>query len=221
MKSNDILWKAILEDLFEDLLRFFYPNAEEMFDFGKGFEYLDKELEQVFPPEADNFAPRYVDKLVRVFTRQPKREQWILIHLEVQGYTDKNFAKRMFQYYYRILDKYNMPVTAFAIYTDPVKNFHPKYYKNDFLGSRVYYRFNTYKIIDQDDGELEASDNPFALAVRSAKLAITANNLNDQQLFDKAYHLAKSLLAKKIPKEKIRNVMNFLTQLVYFAPKNR
>jgi len=64
MKRNDLLWKAALEDLFDDFLRFFFPKAEEIFDFSKKFQYLDKELDQLFPPENDTYAPRYVDKLV-------------------------------------------------------------------------------------------------------------------------------------------------------------
>src|ERR1700733_4710174 len=115
MKRNDLLWKATLEDLFDDFLRFFYPDADELFDLSRGFEYLDKELDQLFPPEADLYEPRYIDKLVKVFTKAGD-EEWILIHIEVQSYTDKDFAKRMFQYYYRILDKYDKPITAFAIF---------------------------------------------------------------------------------------------------------
>jgi len=70
MKHNDLLWKAALEDLFDDFLRFFYPEAGQLFDLEKAFEYLDKELDQLFPPEHDKYAPRYVDKLVKVFTKQ-------------------------------------------------------------------------------------------------------------------------------------------------------
>ena len=70
MKHNDLLWKAALEDLFDDFLRFFYPEADQLFNLEKDFEYLDKELDQLFPPEHDKYAPRYVDKLVRVFTKQ-------------------------------------------------------------------------------------------------------------------------------------------------------
>jgi len=161
MKRNDLLWKGVVEDLFDDFLRFFYPDADELFDFNKGFEYLDKELDQLFPPDADNYAPRYVDKLVKVFTRKGD-EEWILVHVEVQGYTDQDFAKRMFQYYYRILDQYDKPITAFAIFADTNKSFHPKHYERIFLGTRVYYAYNTYKITDQNDGELDASNNPFA-----------------------------------------------------------
>ncbi len=215
MKRNDLLWKGALEDFFDDFLLFFYPNANELFDLDKGFEYLDKELEQLFPPDGDNYAPRYVDKLVRVFTRTGA-EEWVLVHVEVQAYHDQDFAKRMHQYYYRILDQYNKPITAFAIFADTNKNFHPKYYEREFLGTRLYYSFNTYKIIAQNDADLEASNNPFAMVVLSAKLALTQNKLADKQLFDLAFDLAKRLLNKQMPKEKIRNLMTFLRYYLRF-----
>ncbi|MFT3950105.1 MAG: hypothetical protein QM763_24280 [Agriterribacter sp.] len=47
MKFDDSLWKAILEDLFADFLRFFFSNADAIFDMKKGFEYLDKEMAQI------------------------------------------------------------------------------------------------------------------------------------------------------------------------------
>jgi hypothetical protein len=214
-RNDDILWKGALEDLFDDFLRFFYADAEELFDFEKGFQYLDKELDQLFPPEGGNYAPRYVDKLVRLFTRGGT-EEWVLIHVEVQGYTDHDFAKRMFQYYYRILDQYDKPITAFAIFADTGIKFHPRFYEREFLGTRVFYKYNTFKIIDQDNDVLEASNNPFAMALLSAKLAISRNLFNDQQLFDLAYDLAKRLLGKKMPKDKIRKVMSFLRYYLRF-----
>ena len=59
MKRDDSLWKAILEDLFAEFLQFFFPNANEIFDMEKGFEFLDKELEQIFPMQEDDFSPKY------------------------------------------------------------------------------------------------------------------------------------------------------------------
>jgi len=215
MKHNDLLWKAALEDLFDDFLRFFYPEAGQLFDLEKAFEYLDKELDQLFPPEHDKYAPRYVDKLVKVFTKQGI-EEWILIHVEVQSYKDHDFAKRMFQYYYRILDQYDKPITAFAIFADSDKNFHPKYYEREFLGTRVHYSYNTYKIIDQDDASLKASNNPFAMAVLAAKLVLLRPALRDQQLLDRASALVKNLLNMQMSRDKIRKVMNFLRYYIHF-----
>ena len=84
MNRNDILWKGILEDIFPDFLTFFIPDAPEQIDFERRFEFLDKELEQLerqpgFPPDQDQFKPRHIDKLVKVFTRKGD-EHWVLVH---------------------------------------------------------------------------------------------------------------------------------------------
>jgi hypothetical protein len=99
-----------LEDVFDDFLRFMHPNASEIFDFEKGITFLDKELEQLFPPgEEDEFTVKIVDKLAKVYTRGGE-EEWVLIHCEVQAKYSEDFPRRMFTYFYRILDKYNNPV---------------------------------------------------------------------------------------------------------------
>jgi hypothetical protein len=135
MKRDDSLWKAILEDVFDDFLRFFFPKkADELFDLSRPFEFLDKELEQLFPVEPDDFSPKYVDKLVKVFTKSGE-EQWVLIHIEVQGSIDNNFSHRMFQYFYRIYEKYQKPLTAFAILSDGNKHFRPNKFERAYLGT--------------------------------------------------------------------------------------
>lgn len=94
MNTDDILWKGIIEDLFDDFLRFFYAGADHVFDMGRGFEFLDKELDEVIH-QPKTAAPKFVDKLVKVFTKEGN-EEWVLVHIEVQGYQDKEFPARMF-----------------------------------------------------------------------------------------------------------------------------
>ncbi|MGF1635958.1 MAG: Rpn family recombination-promoting nuclease/putative transposase [Cyclobacteriaceae bacterium] len=215
MQKYDILWKAILEDIFEDFLRFFFPNADDIFDFSKGFEYLDKELEQLFPPDDEQFEPRYVDKLVKVFTKSG-REEWILVHIEVQGYLDKEFSRRIYRYYSRIFDKYDRKITAFAIFTDYQAGFQPNKFEQEFLGTKLTFTYNTYKILDQPDDELLETDNPFAMVVLTAKIAIRARKITEKQLYDLKYNLARRLLVKKIAKGKVRVLMNFLKFYIRF-----
>jgi len=81
---NDYLWKGVLEDVFDDFLRFMHPNADEIFDFERGITFLDKELEQLFPPEKDEFSVKVIDKLAKLYTREGT-EEWVLIHCEVQA----------------------------------------------------------------------------------------------------------------------------------------
>jgi hypothetical protein len=40
----DLLWKEIIEDLFEDFLNFFMPKLYQQVDFSQGYEFLDNEL---------------------------------------------------------------------------------------------------------------------------------------------------------------------------------
>ncbi|MBE9466506.1 hypothetical protein ACFP1I_23915 [Dyadobacter subterraneus] len=157
-----------------------------------------------------------MDKLVKVYTKAGE-EDWILVHIEVQGYDDKDFAKRMFTYFYRILDKYGKPVTAIAIFTDTNKKFHPNVYEYKYLGSKIIYEFNTYKIIEQDETALIENENPFAIVVLTVLLALKKKKLDDESLFDLKYSLAKNLLMRKIPEKKIDDLLIFLQRYITFA----
>jgi predicted transposase/invertase (TIGR01784 family) len=218
MKRDDSLWKAILEDVFDDLLAFFYPNSLDLFDFDKGFEFLDKELDDLFPRE-ESESIRYVDKLVKV-TLKDGNEKWFLVHIEVQGYRDKTFEERMFTYYYRIKDKYQREITAWAILTDQFKSYKPVAFKSDFLGTSLTYHFNTFKILEQDQKILESSNNPFAIVVLTVHLALKAKKLDQNQLIDLKMAIVRNLLRKGIPKKKIDALLNFIQYYVRLNPSS-
>lgn len=169
-----------MENVFDDFLRFLFKDADNVLDIDKGFQFLDKEMDELFLAE-ESGAPKFVDKLAKVFTKDGK-EEWVLIHIEVQGYDDKDFAKRMFTYFYRILDKYQKQVTAIAIFTDGNKKFHPTSYEYEFLGTKKSFHFNTYKIIEQDEKLLEQDENPFAVVILTVLLAIKKKALDDDLL---------------------------------------
>lgn len=209
MKRNDILWKSILEDIFDDFLKFFFPNAEALFDMDRGFDYLDQELDQLFPPKGKAFATRYVDKLVKVHCRSGA-EAWLLVHIEVQGYRDETFPDRMFTYYYRIWDTYRKPITTFAIFTDDCSHFLPSQFEQDCLETSVCFKFNSFKVLDQPEEALVESDNPFAQAVLITKTALVGKKLLVDDLYRLKIQLAKRLINRNIPKWKIAKLMNFL-----------
>jgi hypothetical protein len=208
----------MLEDIFDDFLRFFFVNAEELFDLERGFEYLDKELEQLFPPEGDQWSPKYVDKLVKVYNKCGQ-EEWVLIHIEVQGYQDNGFAERMFTYYYRIWDKHRKSITAFAILTDDCKHYRPCQFDQDCLGTSLCFQFNSFKVLEQSEEELAASDNPFAQVVLATKTALVGKKLPVTELYRLKIDLAKRLLSRNIPKRKIGKLMNFIQFYVRLGNK--
>ncbi len=66
-----------------------------------------------------------------------------------------------------------------------------------------------------------ANENPFALVVLTAKTALSGRGIKnslerDKQLLDLKIELAKQLLNRQIPKEKIRVLMNFLRYYTRF-----
>lgn len=215
MKRDDILWKVILEDVFDDFLRFFIPDVDRLLDLSRGVAYLDKELEQLFPPGGNSYKPRYVDKLAKVHTRRGA-EEWILVHIEVQGYRDNQFAKRMFQYYTRIWDKYERPVVAFAIFTDSSRGFHPNVFEQSFLGTSLCYKFNTYKIIEQSEVALTKNPNPFAVVALTVKTALKGKKISSQELYNLKISIARRLVAIKMNKVKRGKMMDFLRNYVCF-----
>ncbi|MFH0924672.1 MAG: hypothetical protein V1872_03420 [bacterium] len=153
---------SIVEDLFQDFVMFFMPDLYTDVDFNKGYEFLDKELAILFPESEE--GQRYVDKLTKVFLKDGT-DKWILVHIEIQGYRDTEFAKRMFIYFYRVFDKYQKDLIALALFTDNYKNFNPKKYEYNFYQTRLTYEYRTYKVIEQKEKELEESKNPFALVI--------------------------------------------------------
>ncbi len=219
-QKDDYLWKGVLEDVLDDFLRFIHPNTDQLLDLSKGISFLDKELEQLFPPENDEYSPKVVDKLAKVYTREGK-EEWILLHLEVQNVYNPDFPERMFTYYYRIFDKYHKRISAYAIFTGASPKEDTRTYEEEFMGTSIRYRFNTFKIMDQDESDLLRSNNPFALVALIAKAAFNGKRLKDAEARDRALlevklNLLREMLSREIPKNKIRGLINFLTYYIRF-----
>ena len=63
--DSDSPWKEILEGYFPQFISFFAPVAYQDIDWNMGYEFLDKEFQQIFPESTT--GRRYVDKLVKVY----------------------------------------------------------------------------------------------------------------------------------------------------------
>jgi len=216
----DILWKGMLEEIFEDLLRFVDPGISKELDLSRGVEFLDKELAEMYPEPQKKSSTRVVDKLVKVYLRDGG-EKWMLLHLEVQGTNDKKFAERMFRYYYRLLEKYDRDVAALAILTGrDGKNMPEKYERRTFWG-RALYEYKTLCIRDYTDEALMASNNPFAIVMLVAKEALMklkgSEDEVDEILIEHKMMIV-SLLQKRglFGERKINAIMTFLENYVRF-----
>jgi predicted transposase YdaD len=209
-------WKDVCETSHRpDFLRFFIPNADEIFDFTKDVEFLDKELAKLFP-EAKN-KNRRADKLAKVFMKDGT-EKWILAHVEIQGYVDDEFGFRMFQYYYRIRDKYNQPVMAFAVLTDDSPNYRPTEFSEGFLDTKLLYQYKTLKLSDYRPEDFQKTNNIFAFALEVAWYGLKANKPKEgETLYQLKMNLFRRVQKKGYSANDFRQILKFLKNYVSFG----
>ena len=68
------------------------------------------------------------------------REQWVLLHVEVQAQRDPHFPRRMFDYYSRICQRYNRPVASLAILADAQPQWKPRVFQQAIWGCQAQLR---------------------------------------------------------------------------------
>ena len=160
----DSPWKETIEAYFQECLEFFFPEVANDIDWSKKYTFLDKELQKIV--RDGSLGRRYVDKLVKVWLKNGK-EQWVLIHLEVQSEPETDFEKRMYQYNALLFLSYNCSVASLAILGDDRAKWKPKKYSKKIWGCKVRFKFPIVKLLDYRERwqELEASTNPFATVV--------------------------------------------------------
>jgi predicted transposase/invertase (TIGR01784 family) len=207
---SDQLWKDVITDLFEEFLLFFSPNLYEQVDFTSPPIFLEQELQTILPESAGN--KRVADKLVKLQLKNGK-EQWVFVHIEVQGGYKKNFPKRMFQSFYRIMDMYDQHVYALALFTDEDSKYNLNQLHYEFLGTELTYSYNTYRIASQSESSLLQSHNPFALAVLAGLYAIKSKK-NVDLTFKYKHNLMRILLQDKIRDKEIKR--EYIQKLLIF-----
>ncbi len=185
--SHDSLWKDILEQLFQEFLQFFFPAIYKDIDFTRGYQFLDKELNRII--KKSDTGKRIVDKLVKVYLKDGT-EKWLLIHIEIQGYRQKNFAERMFVYNYQIFDRYRREVISLALLTDTDVHFRPAEYKVQRDGFLLLFRFPLKKVIDYRGKDLDITLNPFGLVVQAyLKTLESEGNVTERYRWKKQFLL--------------------------------
>jgi hypothetical protein len=216
-RKSDILWKVVMEEVFDDLLRFIFPDADQVYDMERGFEFLEKELAEMYPEPDKEKDSRFADKLVKVYHRNGE-EEWVLFHIEIQGDTSNRleFSERMYEYFVRIRARHRKPVSAVAIFTGQYGKNMPDRYTYEYRKTRLTYEYPTMSILDFSDEELEKSNNPFAVVVLAAKTSLLEGKIPEVELLDRKVLIASKLLERGIPAEKIRAIFNFLENYVLF-----
>jgi len=204
----DSPWKEMLELYFKEFMSFFFPKIHAMILWQHGYEFLDKELQQVVRDA--EIGLRLTDKLVKVWLKNGQ-ETFLYIHIEVQGQFEENFARRMFIYNYRLYDRYGQPILSLAILGDKQEDWYPKQYSHAVDGCQVSFKFPIVKLWDYRNkwAKLEKSRNPFSIVVRTHLKGLETMRSPKQRLRWKI-DLCKALYEAKYSKKDIMELFRFM-----------
>jgi hypothetical protein len=182
----DSPWKDALEHFFPAAMQLYFPQAHARIDWRRGVAFLDKELQRVTPRAAR--GRRTVDKLAKVYLNDG-HEVWVLVHVEVQGQPEEAFPDRMYEYNYRLYDRYARPVASFGILADARRGWRPSRYRREVLGCEVSLRFPVVKLLDYRERreELEESDNPIAVLTLAQLIVLETAKDPHRRLSGKRY----------------------------------
>ncbi|MDM9385684.1 Rpn family recombination-promoting nuclease/putative transposase [Chlorogloeopsis sp. ULAP01] len=126
MIDHDRLFKELLSTFFIEFLDLFLPQVVSQID-RDSIQFLPQE---VFT-DVTSGEKKEIDLLVQV--RYQQQETYFLIHVENQSYTKTAFARRMFKYFARLHEKYDLPIYPVVIFSfDEPKRLEPQNYRVTF-----------------------------------------------------------------------------------------
>ncbi len=190
--DQDGLWKKVIGELFEEFLLFFVPDFHEHIDFTKEPDFLQQELFQEVVDKKK--GRRMADQIVKVHLKGGE-EKWILVHVEVQSENEEDFSERMFQYFYRIYDRYKQKIVAIAIMTSPYQSKAPQDFRYNYFGTTLHYAYTNCKLVDYDYKALRNSENLFS------KIVLAAKYMHETKDEDRKRYIFK----RKLMREIVRN----------------
>ncbi|BAZ09331.1 hypothetical protein NIES4071_11390 [Calothrix sp. NIES-4071] len=197
-------------------MEFFFPVAHNQIDWTREIQFLDKELQEV---TADaEIGRRFADKLVKVYLKNGK-EEWVLVHVEVQSQEEDDFAMRMYIYNYRIYDRYKKSVASLAILGDEKENWRPSQFGYSLFGCSLDFQFPIVKLVDYQQrlSELENDGNPFATVVMAHLAALNTRSDRNERKVQKLA-LVRRLYEKGFEEQDVINLLAFIDWMLTLPP---
>ena len=208
----DGFWKDLIVRFWRELLRSVLPTLYAAADLTKEPEFLDKELRDVLHIPDDQKPPRFVDALLKIPLKDGG-EQWVLLHIEVQGPGGENLTLRMYVYCSLIFGHYRKMPVALAILTAPRTSETTGVFEASQHGTSIRYQFNTLELDKLDDARLLESDNPFDLALYAARKAKLSRG--DERMKFRYLRELRGLLGEKGWSGKdIRDLLIFIERII-------
>lgn len=208
---KDLLWKALATGFAKNFVRFFYQNADAIFDLDKEIIHLNTEVVQ-FPGDREIIkeASR-VDGLMKVTLLENEQgHTHMLLKCEVHARADKNYPRHVYNNMSILNAQYYHPVTVLIIYTETPKYFRAGLMELKLPRMRLEFEFEPFVLSDQDETALERHPNPVALGVLAALLYKTCPLKNDAELLKRKIRLVNNLKARNLSSDDAAALLTFI-----------
>ena len=172
----------MIQRFFEPFLRFALPELHAAARIEKEPRFLEAEFRDVLQTSEKDWRrpPSYVDYLIEV-PLKAGGEQWVLLHVEIQGRGGGDLPARMDRYRCLITAHHSRYPVALALITHRRPKGEAECFERRHFGTHIRYEYNRLVLDDLADADLLASDNPFSLALYAAKCAARSQGQEDRK----------------------------------------
>ncbi|MBD2249425.1 Rpn family recombination-promoting nuclease/putative transposase [Nostoc sp. FACHB-888] len=162
MIDHDRLFKELLSTFFVEFLDLFLPQVVSQID-RDSIQFLPQEIFT----DVTSGEKKEIDLLAQC--RFEQQDTCFLIHVENQSYTETAFAKRMFKYFARLHEKYDLPIYPVVVFSfDEPKRAEPQNYRVIFGDFKVVeFQFAAIQLNRLSWRDFLTQSNPVAAALMS------------------------------------------------------
>ncbi|MDR0616493.1 MAG: hypothetical protein LBG29_06760 [Synergistaceae bacterium] len=208
-KWIDRSWKDIITENADDSILFFKPDLAADRDYSRKPFLIPNELPAIDTDSDKGSRNSDVGLSVPLKTGGDTR---VAFHIEQQHRDDRHFfAKRMFQSYYRLSDKLQMPVTSLAIFTGNITP--TDIYSASCYGTEVNFRYSFFHVASADIKKLEGDERIFALVVLAARRMLDAGE-NPADRGKYSLELLNLTRERGYDAERARSVQKFIYRIL-------
>ncbi len=207
-KWIDRSWRDVLTENVDDAILFFKPDIAADRDYNRKPILIPTEHPAIGGDSDKGMRNSDVCLSIPLNTGV---EQRLGFHIEQQHEPVKGFPVRMFQGYYRMSDRLQIPVTSLAIFTGNIKPIDT--YAASCYGTELNFRYNVYNVISADVKALERDERIFALVVLAARKMLEAEG-DPEKRGVYSLELLKLLRERGYDLRRTRNLQKFIYRIL-------
>ncbi len=212
--DHDSLWKDLIKRFLYSLLKRAVPQLYEEADLNQEPRFLEQEFQDILNTSDPTIHQH--SHFADVVSEVPLKNgdsKCVILHIEAQrGKGDRDLSERMNHYRCLIYAHHRKEPVALAIIIGKRPKSEMSPYTHSHYGTEIIYKYNNLCLVDLNEEELLASDNPIDMALYAAKMAIKVKE--EHQKYNYLYTLTGLLADRGWDTNEKRDLGLFLARII-------